>query len=201
MRSAGLDRATVVAAAVDLAAAEGFENLSMRRLATTLDVTPMALYRHLPNKEALLDLVVDEALRALPTVDPSGDLIAEVRSCFGAMYRLAVEQPGLAAAMAARPLEGEVARHLGERVLVLAQRHSFGDAEAAEFLTALFGLTLGSALYRSSREHRESRLAEAGDDTPTVKRLREAITSAGARDGQFLNALERLSAGYLLTVK
>lgn len=198
MRNVGLDRATVVAAATDLARSAGIENLSMRRLATALDVTPMALYRHLPNKEALLDLVVDESLREVPAVDPDGELIPELRKSFGAIYRLAVEQPGLAAAMAARPLEGDAARQLGERVLVLAQRHRFSDEKAADFLTALFGLTLGSALYRSSRENRQSRLAEAGEDTPTVMRLRETIAKAGTRDDQFLEALDRLSAGYLL---
>lgn len=197
MRNVGLDRVTVVAAATNLARSVGVEKLSMRRLATELDVTPMALYRHLPNKEALLDLVVDESLRSVPPVDPDGALIPELRNSFGAIYRLAVEQPGLAAAMAARPLEGEVARHLGESVLVLAGRHGFDDNTAAEFLVALFGLTLGTALYRSSRKDRQVRLATAGDDTPTVVRLRDAIAGASAGDDQFLDSLDRLAAGYL----
>ncbi|BBZ05449.1 hypothetical protein MCHIJ_48860 [Mycolicibacterium chitae] len=201
MRNVGLDRATVVAAATHLARSVGIENLSMRRLATALDVTPMALYRHLPNKESLLDLVVDESLRSVPPVDPDGPLIPELRNSFGAIYRLAVEQPGLAAAMAARPLEGEVARHLGERVLVLAGRHGFDDNRAAEFLVALFGLTLGTALYRSSRKDRQARLATAGDDTPTVVRLRDAIAGVSARDDQFLDSLDRLAAGYLRELK
>lgn len=72
VRNVGLDRATVVAAATHLARSVGIENLSMRRLATALDVTPMALYRHLPNKESLLDLVVDESLRSVPRSIPTG---------------------------------------------------------------------------------------------------------------------------------
>lgn len=70
VRNVGLDRVTVVAAATNLARSVGVEKLSMRRLATELDVTPMALYRHLPNKEALLDLVVDESLRSVPRSIP-----------------------------------------------------------------------------------------------------------------------------------
>lgn len=54
-----LTRDRVLAAAVALADAIGIDALSMRRLAQDLDVVPMALYKHVANKEELLDGMVD----------------------------------------------------------------------------------------------------------------------------------------------
>ena len=54
-----LSRERVLAAAVALADAHGVEALTMRRLAEELGVEAMSLYHHVPNKEALLDGVVD----------------------------------------------------------------------------------------------------------------------------------------------
>ena len=54
-----LSRARVLQAAVALADAAGLEAFSMRGLAQELGVVPMALYKHVANKEELLDGMVD----------------------------------------------------------------------------------------------------------------------------------------------
>ncbi len=54
-----LNRDRVLLAAVALADQVGIESLSMRRLAQELGVVPMALYKHVANKEELLDGMVD----------------------------------------------------------------------------------------------------------------------------------------------
>ncbi len=54
-----LSRARVVQAAVALADEAGLDSFSMRGLAQELGVVPMALYRHVANKEELLDGMVD----------------------------------------------------------------------------------------------------------------------------------------------
>ncbi len=54
--------ADVVDAALVVAARDGLANLSMRAVATQVGVTVMALYRHLPNKEGLLDAMVGRML-------------------------------------------------------------------------------------------------------------------------------------------
>ena len=54
-----LNRDRVLGAAVALADQIGIEALSMRRLAQELDVVPMALYKHVQNKEELLDGMVE----------------------------------------------------------------------------------------------------------------------------------------------
>jgi AcrR family transcriptional regulator len=58
-RRVPLTRDRVLRAAVDLADSAGIESLSMRRLAHELGVVPMALYKHVANKEELLDGMVD----------------------------------------------------------------------------------------------------------------------------------------------
>ncbi|MFJ5699670.1 TetR/AcrR family transcriptional regulator C-terminal domain-containing protein [Arthrobacter sp. NPDC093139] len=58
-RRAPLNRGRVLTAAVALADDAGIESLSMRRLAQELGVVPMALYKHVANKEELLDGMVE----------------------------------------------------------------------------------------------------------------------------------------------
>ena len=54
-----LDRARVVAAAVVVADREGIDRLTLRALAAELRTSPMAIYHYLPDKEAILDAMVD----------------------------------------------------------------------------------------------------------------------------------------------
>ncbi len=54
-----LTRDRVVRAAVDLADREGLSALTMRRLGAELGVEAMSLYKHVANKEAILDGIVE----------------------------------------------------------------------------------------------------------------------------------------------
>jgi AcrR family transcriptional regulator len=54
-----LSRERILQAAVALADQGGVESLSMRRIAQQLGVVPMALYKHVANKDELLDGLVD----------------------------------------------------------------------------------------------------------------------------------------------
>jgi AcrR family transcriptional regulator len=78
-----LSSARVLQAAVALADEAGLEAFSMRGLAQELGVVPMALYKHVANKEELLDGMVDIVFSEIEL--PSGDL--EWRS---AMQRRAI---------------------------------------------------------------------------------------------------------------
>lgn len=57
-----LTRDAVLRAAVALADAEGVEAVSMRRVAERLGVVPMALYKHVADKDDLLDGMVDTVI-------------------------------------------------------------------------------------------------------------------------------------------
>jgi len=54
-----LNKERILRAAVALADADGVDSLSMRKIAEELDVVPMALYRHVANKDEMLDAMVD----------------------------------------------------------------------------------------------------------------------------------------------
>jgi AcrR family transcriptional regulator len=54
-----LSRERVLRAAIAHADAGGLEALTMRQLAEMLEVAPMALYRHIANKDDLIDAMVD----------------------------------------------------------------------------------------------------------------------------------------------
>lgn len=55
-----LNRKTVVRAAIAIADAEGIGTLSMRRISTELQVSTMALYRHVASKDELLAEMIDQ---------------------------------------------------------------------------------------------------------------------------------------------
>ncbi|MGW0201053.1 TetR/AcrR family transcriptional regulator [Nonomuraea sp. NPDC003201] len=57
----GLSLGRIVRAAIEIADAEGLEGLSMRKVADRLGFTTMSLYRHVPGRDQLVDLMVDEA--------------------------------------------------------------------------------------------------------------------------------------------
>lgn len=57
---AGITRQAILQAAVHLADREGLAALSMRRLGAELGVEAMTLYHHVPNKNALLDGMVEQ---------------------------------------------------------------------------------------------------------------------------------------------
>jgi AcrR family transcriptional regulator len=67
-RRTPLSRERVLRAAVALADDAGIDSLSMRKLAQELGVVPMALYKHVANKDELLDGVVDVVVGE---IDPS----------------------------------------------------------------------------------------------------------------------------------
>lgn len=54
-----LSRDRVLAGAVALVDRIGMESFTIRKLATELDVKPMTIYHHVPNKEAIVDGMVD----------------------------------------------------------------------------------------------------------------------------------------------
>src|SRR3954467_13197008 len=51
----------ILAAAWKLFAAGGIDAVSLRRVAAKVEVTPMAIYRHFADKDALIDALVVEA--------------------------------------------------------------------------------------------------------------------------------------------
>jgi AcrR family transcriptional regulator len=78
-RRTPLTRERVLRAAVALADGIGIEALSMRKLAQELGVVPMALYKHVANKERLLDGMVDVVVGEIAPPAPGADWKSAVR--------------------------------------------------------------------------------------------------------------------------
>ena len=74
-----LNRDKVLETAIALADELGSDAVSMRRLATELDVVPMALYKHVANKEQLLDGMVERIIAEIERAPYEGDWRAAVR--------------------------------------------------------------------------------------------------------------------------
>ncbi len=68
-----LSRELVLRAAVRLADRDGLESLTMRKLADELRVGAMSLYHHVPNKDRLLDGMVDAVFNEVELPSPDVD--------------------------------------------------------------------------------------------------------------------------------
>jgi AcrR family transcriptional regulator len=77
--NARLTRERVLRAAVELADRGGLEGLTMRRLADELGAGAMSLYHYVPNKEELLDGMVDLVIGEIEPPATDGDWKTEMR--------------------------------------------------------------------------------------------------------------------------
>lgn len=85
-RKPRLGRAELASVAIRVADAEGIDAVSMRRIATELDVGTMTLYHYVRTKDELLALMFDELLAEV--VVPAGGLPADWRAAMTAIaYR------------------------------------------------------------------------------------------------------------------
>lgn len=78
-RRTHLSRDRVLRAAVALADEAGIESVSMRTLAEKVGVVPMALYKHVANKEELLDGMVDVVVGEIDPVVTATDWKSTIR--------------------------------------------------------------------------------------------------------------------------
>jgi AcrR family transcriptional regulator len=70
-RTAQISREAVLAAALGLADEAGLESVTMHAVGRCLGVTPMALYRHVDSKNALLDGIVEALLTEVTEIAAS----------------------------------------------------------------------------------------------------------------------------------
>jgi AcrR family transcriptional regulator len=111
--SPGLTIDRIVAAGVAVADSEGLAGLSMRRVATELDVATMSLYRHVSDKDDLLLQMMDATIREIPlSQPPPSDWRVAVQLAARTMWATFRRHPWLAPAMSLtrpQPLAGALA--------------------------------------------------------------------------------------------
>jgi AcrR family transcriptional regulator len=97
-----LTRERVLRTAVKLADRGGIESLSMRKLAQALDVVPMALYRHVANKEELLDGMLDVVVGEIDPPVPEVDWKTAIRRRILSARRALLRYPWASRVMESR---------------------------------------------------------------------------------------------------
>src|ERR1700722_8342706 len=99
-RSPGLDKQSIVSAALDIIAERGVPGLSMRLLSQRLGVSLGATYRHVPNKNELLRLVARELYARINPADDSADEFEQAKQVMLQIHGLLAAYPGMAAHIA-----------------------------------------------------------------------------------------------------
>jgi AcrR family transcriptional regulator len=111
-----INRDAILDATLALAEERGLDAVSMRAVAARLGVTPMALYRHVGDKQGLLDGVVERLLDELPSPDASLAPDERLRELAGALRSTARRHPDVFVMLLRRPATTPASLRARERV-------------------------------------------------------------------------------------
>ncbi len=142
-----LSRERVVAAAIAVLDAEGYAGLSMRRVARELDTGAMSLYRHVANREELLDLVLEELAAETATPEPTGDWRADVAAVARVVRRALLQRRDLTLLLTARLGRGRAALPALDRTIGIFLRAGFAPRDAVRANHALGMYVSGAATW------------------------------------------------------
>jgi AcrR family transcriptional regulator len=191
-----LSRELILEVALELVGEEGFEGLSMRRLAQRLDVWPMGIYRYFRDKDELLDALAESAAVGLSVPSSRASwrnqmkaLLHEARRVLGAdlASRLprAMLSPGLL--------------KLSEAGIAILTKAGFAPGEAASAWRALLSYTFGFATTSvdgdAARRTRAAIAALPEDEFPALSAAATEMAAALADEGEFDRGLDRLLDG------
>jgi AcrR family transcriptional regulator len=163
-RPAVLDEDRIVAAALRVVDREGFDRLTVRGLAADLGVAPASLYGHVLDKDALVDLVIDELLVGI-TVPQNGEPQLRVEAGATAIKQTLQARPGLSQAILRRGAAGPNGIALAEAML--SALHDTGVSEPQLWdayhilLVYVHGTVLAATWPQSSRQRRRAHAARA----------------------------------------
>jgi TetR/AcrR family transcriptional regulator, tetracycline repressor protein len=146
-----LTRRQVLGAARRIAARDGVEKLTMRRLADALGVMPNALYTYFPDKAAILDGVLDDLLGDVSRPRRNQTWQEGLASLMSSYRRLLLAQPGLIALTVSRPMVGPHALRVREEMLTLLRRGKLGKADTVTAYFALFAYATGFVAFETAR--------------------------------------------------
>jgi AcrR family transcriptional regulator len=143
----------VLQAALALVDAHGLESLSMRRLGSDLGVEAMSLYRHVANKNALLDAMVDAIVQtwvddAHPAAD---DWRARLASIMHRAHRALLERPWAVELVTVRPRVGDARLRYAEAVTTALLDGGFTPQLAHHGLHIVDGTIMGFTAQQARR--------------------------------------------------
>ncbi|MFF9217927.1 TetR/AcrR family transcriptional regulator [Streptomyces viridosporus] len=177
----GLTLERVVEAAIEVADRDGLGAVSMRRIAAELGTGTMSLYRYVPGKGELLDLMLDRVQR--PSGDPAdlgdGGWRAALEALGHATLALYRRHPWLLEVNQSRPILGPSALDGMEKVLARIKPMGLSDPELVSVIILIDGYVVGAArtqLYEQEAE-RSSGLTDAQFWEAQRPALEKAMTS------------------------
>ncbi|MGZ0146795.1 TetR/AcrR family transcriptional regulator [Kribbella sp. WER1] len=187
-RKAPLTRERIVDAAMELLRKEGYDGVSMRKVAQELRTGPASLYAHVANKRELDQLLVERANAQMSfdgPIDPARwqeQLKDLMRGMLGAMRA----NPGVARAAIGAVPTGERALQTTERMLALLKAGNLPD-QAAAWAVDLIPLYVTAVAFEES-------VQSASDWTPEdveafVTGLRAYLAGQSAERFPFVVAL------------
>ncbi|MGW5689206.1 TetR/AcrR family transcriptional regulator C-terminal domain-containing protein [Nonomuraea sp. NPDC003754] len=199
MKRVGLSTGKILDAALDLIDREGVAALSMRKLGRELGVEAMTLYYYVPNKDAVLDGLIDRAL-AHVQVRPDGPWREWARA-FATSFRSALlTHPALLPLLATRPVTTPGGLDMLERAAEALVEEGFSTAEALHVITTLATFVIGQVLAEAGRTPGHDAPDPAPDTDPARHPVLAQALAAGLgtpedhRD-RFTFALDALLAG------
>jgi len=197
-----LSRELIARTALALADREGFERVTMRRLARELGVGTMTLYGYFRDKEELVDAAIDAASREQSVALSAESWRERVGSLMRGLRSVLEAHPSGMRARLGRPLLGPEALRVTEAAMQVLLGAGFSREEAARAYRALFVYTFGFAAFSSPDDpeetRRRTRAALAGlpsSEYPELTRSIDEAAEAMAGDAQFEYGLERILDG------
>jgi TetR/AcrR family transcriptional regulator, tetracycline repressor protein len=128
-----LSKEVVVERGLALADAEGLDSLTIRRLATELGVTPMALYWHFRNKEELLAALGDQVWREFDTdIDLAAPWHVQMRGLLESLLYVLRSHPSASQLILVGEKQSDAALVAIETALDVLRRGGFDNEQAAE---------------------------------------------------------------------
>ena len=128
-----LTRTAVIDAALDVAYRHGLASLTIRKIATELGVSPMAIYWHVKNKDELLDAMGDRVCQELTlTVDPTDPWWEQLRTVLADFMDALRAHPGAATIVVPRMLFSPNSRAAMELTLKILGEAGFSLPDATQ---------------------------------------------------------------------
>ena len=140
----------VLRAAVALADAGGIESLTMRRLGQDLGVEAMSLYKHVANKDALLDGMVDLVFAEIEVPSGDTDWRTAMRDRAASTRAALIRHPWATPLMQSRTAPGPATLHHHDTVIGTLRQAGFSVELTAHAFSALDGYIYGFAMQQRS---------------------------------------------------
>ncbi|MFJ9693714.1 TetR/AcrR family transcriptional regulator C-terminal domain-containing protein [Kitasatospora sp. NPDC101183] len=200
---AGLSRQQVLDAALALVDRDGLKGLTMRSLGEHLGVEAMTLYHYVPNKDALLDGLVELVFTAAtPAIDGAADWRTALRAYATALREGLLRHPAVLPLATSRPAVTPATLDDVEALLRLLDEAGFPLGRALHALNSLAVFVIGHA----TAEARIEVGAEEAGGTAWLSALeaeryplliRAATEGVGTDDAErFAFALDALLLGF-----